>query len=673
MKQLSISIKPQYVKLTDEVEKINGKECYLHEVQKRVKLDFDNLPEFTIITAPTGTGKSYAFPFPALNAQKKKGFTGLSRLRGLVVLPTNALIDELTENFTNTYPSLRVNKITGAELTKFDVKGFKRYEKILDISDESDLVITNPDIINFAMHGGYHQNHYTKRTGRKEFVSFLERYQYIIFDEYHLYDEAQIANILTLIKLRDLLLQENNKIKFLFVSATPEKALKELLEEDNKVEEIVELITDIPENARAIHGKLEVTFCKSKLNEVIQQYLSDIQNEIEKGKRVLIILNQVRDVDTMIKYLETKFPNFKVIESSGYSPNNLENLKNADIIVATNKAEVGVNYDVEYCIMEPGKFYQNFIQRFGRISRGNLDGTIIVGGLDNVQFNKTQKYFKEKSQWAYYDFIDNMRKILQSRNFYKETIPNYLGEYLWCIENNILLNQDYHSSQYFCKRKSEEKILAGKTAQRYFLMNNINVKILRILGINEEYPKPFYHEKIKKRSLKATYLKKNPNSRAYEWGKWWDDYLKTYFRFRNSSKVVKIIDKNRNFEINYSLAWILENKEILDVEILEKENYTIETYTVGDLKERDKDIQYTVSTIPSAGIIGNNFIHNSEMPDLKKVFRKAINRIYEKNKIGTDLINKQQIELLEIIKELEYTFNRKRLTIIDINSNDSFL
>ena len=154
-----ISVKPQYVPLTTEREIIGGKDCLLHEVQRRMKLDFDKLPEFTVIAAPTGTGKSYAFPFPVLKSKANEDFYDIhnKKVKGLIVLPTNALINELTASFKETYPQLTISRLTGVELDERQVKGFARWETALSICKENDLVITNPDIINFAMHGGYHQ------------------------------------------------------------------------------------------------------------------------------------------------------------------------------------------------------------------------------------------------------------------------------------------------------------------------------------------------------------------------------------------------------------------------------------------------------------------------------------------------------------------------------------
>jgi CRISPR-associated endonuclease/helicase Cas3 len=398
MNKFTIKIKPQFVALTTEKEVFpNGQTCFLHEFQKRMKLDFDGFQDFTIVTAPTGTGKSYAFPFPVINAKKSPKPFDEGRIRGLIVLPTNALIDELSENFSKTYPFLNVKKITGRTLDELAVKGFDRWSKINELcKGNTDLVITNPDIINYAMHGGYHQNAW-QNTGRNNFYNFLEYFGYIIFDEYHLYDEAQIANLLTLVYLRDIFLQENNKIKFFFVSATPEKSLKDLLiNKGYQVEEIIENIVEEENHSRAIHGLINVEFC-SPLNQKvpINEYRSEIKNIIDSGKRVLIVLDKLNEVQLLSDDLAAQFPESVIYQSTGYTPkteNQQQKINEANIIVATNKAEVGVNYNVEYCIMQPGKYYQNFVQRFGRVARGDLEGKVVVS-LDNVKYNSLKWIF----------------------------------------------------------------------------------------------------------------------------------------------------------------------------------------------------------------------------------------------------------------------------------------
>jgi CRISPR-associated endonuclease/helicase Cas3 len=683
MDSFTIKINPQYVKQTDELEMIDGKERRLHEVQKRMKLDFEQLPEFTIITAPTGTGKSYAFPFPVLKSKKApKGIDDVPQVRGLIVLPTNALISELTESFKKTYKEqgVIVNQLTGPELNKHDVKGHERWKKAIEIAEESDILITNPDLINFAMHGGYHQYHWNNKTAPTRFSSFLDKFNYIIFDEYHLYDEAQIANILTLVKLREFFLPNEkpkkgsvNGVRFLFVSATPEVGLKNIFEEEEYEHvEIIEKIISDNNNARAIHGELEVEFFDSKdIKELIRSKIPELQ-EILKTKKVLLILDKLRDVQELAIELKLYFKGYEIYQSTGYvskSENHTEKVKGANLIVATNKAEVGVNYDVEYCIMETGRFFQNFVQRFGRVSRGDLKGKVVVAvekyskykrllNIETLDFNST---------YNYYDFIEIMRLQMQQRSFYTKRVPMYIGEYLWCIENNIRRFQDYSVWQYLNRKTSEHK----KFYHRYIVMDKIDNKIremikhhlnFKTLTKNERKLQQDIYPKLKTRAY-----------RTFEWVTWWNNYLDTYLTFRDGSKVVKIIDTVKNEELEYSLDWILQHKKVISIETIEKEKYEIQIYTVAGLKERDKDIQYTVSTLPNAGMIGNNYLNYSDIYQLDKVFKKSVGLIYDKVRKGIDKKDELQVELCKLIGQLYITFDRKRLKIEDIQNEDLFL
>ncbi len=671
-----ISVKPQYVSLTTESENIGGKDCQLHEVQRRMKLDFDKLPEFTVISAPTGTGKSYAFPFPVLKSKANEDFydTNNEKVKGLIVLPTNALINELTESFIKTYhPQLKINRLTGVELDERQVKGFARWETALSICKENDLVITNPDIINFAMHGGYHQYSYENKTGAREFHNFLALFQYIIFDEYHLYDEGQIANLLTLVKLREWLLPEH-KMRYFFVSATPEPNLIEILRgEDYVVEEIIEIITDESKNARPIHGKLDVEFIQTKKwADIIEEKQTEIENEIKNGQRVLLIANELREVQLLVEMLREMFPDYQVAESSGYWT---DDIKTANIIVATNKAEVGVNYEVEYCIMQTGRYFRNLVQRFGRVSRGDMSGKVIILIEEEPLFRKLKKAFSTSNTEGvnYYDFLERLRQHFQERAFYSQIVPSFMGEYMWCIRNNIKRYQEHNTWLYFDNRMESVDFWHSKHFQKvrqsYFIINGIDQIILKAIkrALNKETISKL--EKHWRKDLARLYG--YPNVR--DWVIWWEDYLKTYLAFRNSSKTVQIIDQYRNNqEVTYSLDWILQHREILNIE-RDKEGEPIR-YTIGKFKERDKDLQYEVSTLPSIGAKENCFLSYQELRSgmFDKLFCRAINRIIEKNKRGVEDNNQWQIELAEKLLDLAKTFNSKRLRIIDIQVSNSF-
>lgn len=670
MKQFNFSIKPQYVKQTDTLGQFpDGKGNYnefpLHLVQKRIKEDFDSFPEFTIITAPTGTGKSYAFPFPVLNSQKQAGFSGLRQgKRGLVVLPTNALIDELHKNFTNMYQSeISIGKISGKYLNELQKKGFDRWIGILEMAQNNDLLITNPDIINYAMHGGYHKRYWGK-TGRKEFQNFLDYFDYIIFDEYHLYDEAQIANILTLTYMHEIFSKENHKIKYLFVSATPEKGLQDVLNDfKHEHQEIIEEIVSDKEDARAIHGKLDVEIHHARSYiQLIENKYDEVETEIKSGRKVLIIFDALAELQQFYHIISKRFDDCRIVQSTGYAAetdNQNEQIKTAHIILATNKAEVGVNYGVEYAIMQPGKFYGNFVQRFGRVARGDIEGKIVVAIKENIQFNALKKNIQE-TELDYYGFLQIIQSVFQAKMFYSEIVPSYIGEYLWCIEQNIYRHNpkginfgNYQSKEVFKNQINEVEIVENiKYSARYNLFQSINSKI----------------DQLKKTEPNGTTV------RAIE--KWWERYRDTYLTFRDSSKIVQIVDEIEQIELSYSLEWILQYKEVIGVpEIIKRDNYEIIKYTVGDLKERDKDLQYEISTIPTLSETPTLAMYSELDSDkkLKLLFELKVHELIKKRKKGWNEFDKLVVDLLDRIKLLSLTFNRKRLKIENIITNNQFL
>ncbi|MFW5982943.1 MAG: type I-D CRISPR-associated helicase Cas3' [bacterium] len=662
-------MKPQYVKQTDALGQFpdgkgNINEFPLHLVQKRIKEDFDNFPEFTVITAPTGTGKSYAFPFPVLESQQKGSFGGLRQgKRGLVVLPTNALIDELHENFSDMYKNeISIGKITGKHLNEIHKKGFDRWTGILEIAQSKDLIITNPDIINYAMHGGYHKRYWGK-TGRNDFHNFLDFFDYIIFDEYHLYDEAQIANILTLTYMRELFSRENHKIKYLFVSATPEKGLQEVLKDfRHEHTEIIEEIVSDKEKARAIHGKLDVEIHHARnYTQLIESKYNEIETEIKAGGKVLVIFDTLAELMQFSRTISNQFPDYIIVQSTGYAAedeNQNEKIKTANIILATNKAEVGVNYGVEYAIMQPGMFYGNFVQRFGRVARGDLDGKIIVALKENVQFNRLKKAIQEL-EYNYYEFLDIIQAVFKTKKFYSEVVPSYIGEYIWCIKENIYQTTEYgkkignyQTFQTFENRINEIGISENpKYSARYNLFQSIRSKIWKLKQID---PK---------------------GNTVKEIEKWWNRYRDTYLTFRDASKIVQIVDEAEQKELSYSLEWILQYKTILNIEEIKKENITIEKYTVGDQKERDKDLQYEISTIPTLSETPAIAMYSDLNADkkLKRLFESKVQELIKKRKKGWTEFDKAVVELLDKVKLLSLTFSRKRLKIENIITNNQFL
>ncbi|MCD6528026.1 type I-D CRISPR-associated helicase Cas3', partial [bacterium] len=409
-KEISIKIKPQYI----EYSNTTYKNFKLHKIQE-IFYKYDELSEINIIVAPTGTGKTFSFALPIINKKKEKW-----TFKGLIVSPTNALIRDIKENIKKRFPEIRVGEINSVVLDRFNVKGPERFKMILKIINENEIVLTNPDIINFIIYGGY--NYYK---GIREFPEIFEKFNFIVYDEYHLYDEEQIANILTLILLRKSLISK--EIKFIFTSATPEKGLEEFLKEHNipyfKYEE------KISKRGRKIHGEINLNFIRKDILQFISENKDFIYKYIRNNKKVLIIFDSLRKLK---EFKESNFfPELKMVELSGYTTKQETEVKTQDcqIILGTNKIEVGVNLNVNICFMEEGRYLRNFLQRFGRVARGDNNGEVFVF------CNKIKPLFLKllRQEYEYYDFLDIYQNLKKDREFYHQSLPKYIGTFLYAI------------------------------------------------------------------------------------------------------------------------------------------------------------------------------------------------------------------------------------------------
>lgn len=256
---------------------------------------------------------------------------------------------------------------------------------------------------------------------------------------------------------------------------------------------------------------------------------------------------------------------------------------------------------------------------------------------------------------------------MQGKKFYDEIVPCFIGEYFWNITDNLYKYQEYEVWEALDKETQKEGFLKGKIKYRYDVFKEIDTLITgmvcRAISV-EKISKRHWRENLEK-------VRKSGQQTTIEWVEWWERYQETYLTFREGSKTVEIHDEVYGKIVDYSLEWILQNKEIRRIEI--SEDGKKEIYIVGQLKERDKDIQYRVSTIPAIGCMENNLVEYKEMFNLKSKFESAVENIYKKVKNNPSWTDKQQTLICQKLMALGKTFDRKRLKIDEIRGNDAFL
>jgi CRISPR-associated endonuclease/helicase Cas3 len=630
---LSLTILPQFVETTDEV--YGGRP--LHHIQEAL-LHYDKLPTFTIITAPTGTGKSFAFPLPIVQHRQSDSF---STLRCVIVSPTNALIEDMEREYKEKFPDLRVTKLNREKLNEFNAKGPARWDALFEVLTANEVIITNPDLLNFAMFGGY-----ARHKGQHEITQIFARVGYFIFDEYHLYDEEQIANIISwIIFARATAAGRGNK--FIFASATAEPGLVDVLRQQGfEPAEIIEQISDRQTpSSRAIHGTIEVTFIKGTTpQDYLLQNSDSVRRWIRAGDKVLVIFDRMIDLRSSRNEIELEFDDVAVAEESGYLTKSKirEDTVNANLILGTNKVEVGVNLNVTTCLMQTGKHFANFVQRFGRVARDGKDGRVLVF-LDG-KIKEIERAFAGLDKIAYYDFIERCRTIelLSDRKFYTEKVPRYLGAYFHMIARSL---KDYATRELF----KASLTLEGETKYMYGLMRSIEAGIWKDL-------------RLANKDCGFRYTR----SDLAHWQQWWKIFSGTFKYFRASKPDVLIRDltyKDGCQLTRYSLEWILRNREVIGIEDVAGE----QCYVVSGLRECRDELQYRIESFPIYKVREDTLIlHQSEKYSLKEAFEKRVCQVADIYR-GGDLFRQTATRLLiDKVLKLKPIITEKRLAITDI-------
>ena len=181
-----------------------------------------------------------------------------------------------------------------------------------------------------------------------------------ILDEIHAYDAHNTALILEICKI----LTTDFRAKFFIMSATLPKFLKAYFQD------VLEIENEITLPLEELHS-----FTRHKLlllEGSIRDGLTQIRNEIKKGKKVLVVCNQVKTAQEIFKGLKDCSENSALLHSRFIVRDRQEIEKGVkdkyDLLVATQIVEVSLDIDYDILFSEPAPI-DALIQRFGRVNR----------------------------------------------------------------------------------------------------------------------------------------------------------------------------------------------------------------------------------------------------------------------------------------------------------------
>lgn len=384
----SIQLKPVYscpaASLPESVVLPNGWNALAwHQVETFKAL---NDPDIDVVfnVAMTGDGKSLAAYL--------KCFQEYYCALGLY--PTNALAgdqeNQLLENIARFEPSHRprVNRLSSAELEIYaETEGLKKAEAIATRTTQSEVIVTNPDILHYIYRGAYIN---PKEAPDKLWSRIDRNFDLFIFDEFHIFAAPQVAGVINTM----LLIQATNRQKkFLFLSATPDEEMIGRLRkagfrckviapaEENKYrfpESTAEKAALEGDNWRQISRAISLNFVSieagsSSSEGWIKESAEDILSHFltHPGSKGAVILNSIASVKRLVPFLQEIFQphELSVGENTGLSGRETRARSlSSDLVVGTSTIDVGVDFKINFLIFESADA-GNFIQRLGRLGR----------------------------------------------------------------------------------------------------------------------------------------------------------------------------------------------------------------------------------------------------------------------------------------------------------------
>jgi CRISPR-associated endonuclease/helicase Cas3 len=257
---------------------------------------------------------------------------------------------------------------------------------LIDRSDNSEILLTNPDIFHYI-----HDFRYLRRNreGRGDnanrlFANIDKNYKLFVFDDFQTFSSPQMTNIINAI----LLIKHTVPGKqFLFLSATPNKLLQEFLSSAglkyrtiNPVDQDAYQFSHVA-GWRQISYPITLTFpqkLEPNLRSSYDWILENAETAILKffqdnpNSKGAIILNSIAAVKKLLPKLKNIFEplEFKVRENTGLTgeTEKSKSVEEADLLLGTSTIDVGVDFKINFLVFEAADA-GNFIQRFGRLGR----------------------------------------------------------------------------------------------------------------------------------------------------------------------------------------------------------------------------------------------------------------------------------------------------------------
>ncbi len=463
-----------------------------------------------IAEAPTGAGKSFAFQKGVIKHEHRVLF--IVPTKRLAQNLVRSLLEELTKagwdekkahKKVSLWSSDSSEKLRKEGITHIGVHRVREIFKLDETREGGEMIIAVPESLNYVLLRKYPND------GQSDVGVFhiLNAFDHIVFDEFHSI-QARGFGLAALFTKLAVALDKKIRAKISFLSATPINimpVLKGLEIDENKIANLSEKIGT---SGRFIHGDVQLSFLNiDTLPNLIRQ------TQMATKRQTVIIYNKLEDLQRQTIELE------QAILSAGIQPedclliNSLDDTK-ADakqigrfavgrtqnpfdfkILITTSSVEMGVTFKADFLLMEPGFEAMNFLQRYGRVARGNHQGQVIVRYDDQLADKKPWL----RTLWTWYQQndgnrlqINDLTKVLcqsiakrfkdgtQNQAKYYARLSNralYVAGLYWYVLQNHFSNKKSHRQQHlFNYSPKVTKTIAGKLKEVRKMADNDQFK-----------------------------------------------------------------------------------------------------------------------------------------------------------------------------------------------------
>ncbi len=345
-----------------------------------------------IVSAPTGSGKSYTFSRAA-----KEGS------HVLFLAPTRRLAADLARTMRRDAGEAKVHLWTSDERRRMKEESPEaRVDEIrarqaggADAGGHGQIVIATPETVAWML---------TRRSSWQPGpsttdIAGLTGFDHIVFDEFHTITPSGFG--LAASFCRVVAATNDTRVKVTFLSATPigiERVLTAFGTEEGRIgrrsEEVVSGPREATGTARPIHGDMEVVFEEQEsMERLLEEHDSDVRGTVGEGRQLVVVYDSLavaqRDKRAIVRRLE----------ATGISRDEVLYVNSADdkacedgitqigwdkdpmackALVTTSSIEIGMNLKAGLMVTDPGHEAASLAQRIGRVARGENEGKVIV-------------------------------------------------------------------------------------------------------------------------------------------------------------------------------------------------------------------------------------------------------------------------------------------------------